>query len=374
MKFGSKCKISTAILPAWYYLQHVRWCPNDFWQLFCELCHTPELFESAHLDWAGLRAFPEKEDRKSALESPLTSFALYHFNQSETASWRKKILCTYAFTARFPRHPVCFGQLSSGKNSSAGRHARFCQIEMLALDLELRHVPATVVDKYSDAFREKSSVSDRVWHNLFANMYFYCTYYVIFSSWNAISMDSNPKLMTMHHYAKFGCKSPSIYTRNIFLRIWACTVTLTFKTATQSFCMTLRVMLMHHHTKFCCIQFSGSQDVFWIKVWTRTVTLTFKTATQSFALHSGSWWCTTIPNLVAYNLVVHQTSSWQKCNTRTDRQTVNRTASHQGTKSNLAQIDYNTKHAHFTNVKHNYKHNPKVSPFGIALVKYGKSS
>ena len=29
------------------------------------------------------------------------------------------------------------------------------------------------------------------------------------------------------------------------------------------------------------------------------------------------------------------------------------------------QVDYNTKHAHYTNVKHN----PKGSPFGIALVK-----
>ena len=30
-------------------------------------------------------------------------------------------------------------------------------------------------------------------------------------------------------------------------------------------------------------------------------------------------------------------------------------------------MEYNTKHAHFTNVKH--KHNLKVSPFGSALIK-----
>ena len=38
------------------------------------------------------------------------------------------------------------------------------------------------------------------------------------------------------------------------------------------------------------------------------------------------------------------------------------------TKSNLTQVEYNTERARFTNVKHK-KHNPKVSPFGIALIK-----
>ena len=32
--------------------------------------------------------------------------------------------------------------------------------------------------------------------------------------------------------------------------------------------------------------------------------------------------------------------------------------------------EYNTKHAHYTNVKHN----PKVNPFGIALVKMANKS
>ena len=42
------------------------------------------------------------------------------------------------------------------------------------------------------------------------------------------------------------------------------------------------------------------------------------------------------------------------------------------TKSNLIVIpvEYNTKHADYTNVKHNNTlHNPKVSPFGNAIVK-----
>ena len=54
---------------------------------------------------------------------------------------------------------------------------------------------------------------------------------------------------------------------------------------------------------------------------------------------------------------------------------INRTGSPQG----FSQVQFShrlnkiqcTKHAHYTNVKQ-IKHNPKVSPFGIALVKNGK--
>ena len=42
-----------------------------------------------------------------------------------------------------------------------------------------------------------------------------------------------------------------------------------------------------------------------------------------------------------------------------------RTGSPQG----FLQVQYNTKHAHYINVKLRYKHNPKVSPFGTDLVK-----
>ena len=41
------------------------------------------------------------------------------------------------------------------------------------------------------------------------------------------------------------------------------------------------------------------------------------------------------------------------------------------TKSNLTEVEYNTKRAHSTNAQ-TYQHNPKVSSFGIALIKYGK--
>ena len=50
--------------------------------------------------------------------------------------------------------------------------------------------------------------------------------------------------------------------------------------------------------------------------------------------------------------------------------TPHRVTSGRFTKSNLAEVENNTKHARFTNVKH--KHNPKVSPFGTALIKNGK--
>ena len=42
-------------------------------------------------------------------------------------------------------------------------------------------------------------------------------------------------------------------------------------------------------------------------------------------------------------------------------------------RSNLIHVEYNTKPAHFTNEK-TYNHNPKVSPYGIALVTNGKFS
>ena len=51
---------------------------------------------------------------------------------------------------------------------------------------------------------------------------------------------------------------------------------------------------------------------------------------------------------------------------------VNRTGSPQGFSLNQilpSEVEYNTNIAHFTNVKHYYKHIPKVSPFGIALIK-----
>ena len=49
---------------------------------------------------------------------------------------------------------------------------------------------------------------------------------------------------------------------------------------------------------------------------------------------------------------------------------VNRSGSPQGFSQVKfrTQVEYNTKHAHYINVKHN----PKGSPFGIALVKNGK--
>ena len=52
---------------------------------------------------------------------------------------------------------------------------------------------------------------------------------------------------------------------------------------------------------------------------------------------------------------------------------VNRTGSPQGFSLHqiFTQVEYSTKHAHLTNCK-TFKHNLKVSPFGIALIENGK--
>ena len=42
------------------------------------------------------------------------------------------------------------------------------------------------------------------------------------------------------------------------------------------------------------------------------------------------------------------------------------------TSSNLTQVEYNTKHEHYIYKCKTYKHNLKVSPFSIALIKNGK--
>ena len=58
-------------------------------------------------------------------------------------------------------------------------------------------------------------------------------------------------------------------------------------------------------------------------IWPRTVILTWKIGTQPFrhAWHSGLWWCTIIPSLVAYGSVVRKITSGQRCDRRTDRPT-----------------------------------------------------
>ena len=57
------------------------------------------------------------------------------------------------------------------------------------------------------------------------------------------------------------------YCRNRHtLIIQALSVTLTFKLAHQSFCLTLGLMMMHHHTKFDYKRSHGSEDIRWTDI------------------------------------------------------------------------------------------------------------
>ena len=88
------------------------------------------------------------------------------------------------------------------------------------------------------------------------------TFTVILSLKTAIqTFCTTLRLMMMHHITKFGGKRFSVsedMEQTVILTkiIETLTVSLTLKTATLTFCMTLRVMMMHHHTKFCCISSS----------------------------------------------------------------------------------------------------------------------
>ena len=53
---------------------------------------------------------------------------------------------------------------------------------------------------------------------------------------------------------------------------------------------------------------------------------------------------------------------------------INHTGSPQGFSLDLTQVEYNTKYVHYIYKHKTYKHNPKVSPFSIALVENGKQS
>ena len=65
---------------------------------------------------------------------------------------------------------------------------------------------------------------------------------------------------------KISCKSISSsdnILKGHILIILSLTVTLTLKTANQSFWKTIWLIMMHHHTKFVSKQFSNSEDIIW---------------------------------------------------------------------------------------------------------------
>ena len=75
--------------------------------------------------------------------------------------------------------------------------------------------------------------------------------------------------MTMCHQNKFSCKrissSDNILKRHSLIIIFV-TVTLTLKTANQSFCETIWLIMMHHYTKFGSKKFSFLEDIIWTNI------------------------------------------------------------------------------------------------------------
>ena len=98
----------------------------------------------------------------------------------------------------------------------------------------------------------------------------------------------------MCQQTKFTCKrinsSDNILQRHILI-ILSVTVTLTLKTANQSFWKTMWLIMIHHHIKFGSKRFSFSEDIIWANIhltfWNFAVTLTLNTTIQ--LLHKTLW-------------------------------------------------------------------------------------
>ena len=128
------------------------------------------------------------------------------------------------------------------------------------------------------------------------------------------------QLVITHHYTKFGCKgltNSRDMEESYFWGIWPHSVTLTLKIGTQPFPMTLQVMMMHQHTKLHQERLSGSEDIVWTNIisgfepslWPWPSRQQSKIVTQ----HSGSWWSTTKPNLVAKGSQIEEIRKKQSC-------------------------------------------------------------
>ena len=116
-------------------------------------------------------------------------------------------------------------------------------------------------------------------------------------------------VMTMHQHTKFHSERLCgtwfrIYCRDTFSqRIWTLTVTLTLSTAVPNCHKTPRLMMMHHYiiiipnlvAKSLEVQGIWKKQLF-LRIWANTVTLTLRSEPNFFPQHSGSWWCTTIPS------------------------------------------------------------------------------
>ena len=126
-------------------------------------------------------------------------------------------------------------------------------------------------------------------------------------------------LMIMYYQTKFGSKriSSSKDTEEIILIIWALTMTLILKTATQSFCTALRLIMIHHNTKFGNKMLGDLENI----IWTNTEILTLHCDLDLecsypvfFSIwHSGMWWCIIRSNLFAKESPFHKTQKKEPC-------------------------------------------------------------
>ena len=87
------------------------------------------------------------------------------------------------------------------------------------------------------------------------------------------------------------------------------------KTAIQFLHKTLWLMIIYYQTKFGSKRIRSSEDIvetviFW-SLWALVVTLTLKTANQSFWKTICSQWCITIPSLIVKGLTIKKISSGQ---------------------------------------------------------------
>ena len=100
-----------------------------------------------------------------------------------------------------------------------------------------------------------------------------------------------------------------ILKRHILITI-PVTLTLTLKTANQSFWQTIWLIMMHHHTTFGSKRFSVSKDIIWTNIHCHLEILLWPwpwTQQSDFSIkHSGFWKCTIKPSLVAKRSAVQK--------------------------------------------------------------------
>ena len=168
-------------------------------------------------------------------------------------------------------HPVKSGCRRNQQFSRYGRKSHIWLYGALTVTLTLRakqscrmtHGP--IILHRHDEFGTKrfSNSDDIIWTNA-ETLNLCCDLdlqhrYPIFWQNIPVNDDTLSNYVWLLKYQQFKQNSRKAY----FLLIWAFTVTLTLKTANQSFCMTLQVMKMHHYTKFGYKRFKGSQNISW---------------------------------------------------------------------------------------------------------------